>query len=150
MAGRAPLPSEAGTTLLEMILAMTILAIAIAAISGGMMTSVVTSDYHRQQSDAEAVLISAAEAIRTKPWSTSCPASYGLDGSDGITLPTGWDLSVVNVSSTAYSDGGVNFLPFTAASCATAKLHRVDIRVVAPDSRATEDLSVVKSMGVVP
>lgn len=54
---------ELGSSLLEILIAITILGIASAALLGGIATGTSNSNLHRQQADDDAVLVSAGEAV---------------------------------------------------------------------------------------
>ena len=64
MAGRR-LAGEVGESLIEVIMAVAILGIAIVALLGGLVTTIVGSSTHRDQSSGTAVLLSATEALKS-------------------------------------------------------------------------------------
>jgi prepilin-type N-terminal cleavage/methylation domain-containing protein len=66
---------EHGFSLVESVIAVAVLGIIVSAMVGGMATSIAMSSLHRQQSSANAVMVSAAEAIKHAPY-TPCAQSY--------------------------------------------------------------------------
>jgi len=63
---------ERGETLLELVVAVTIMGLAVAAIVGGMATSIMMSDIHRQEARAGAAARGARPA-RSGTWSSRGP-----------------------------------------------------------------------------
>lgn len=76
-----PGSGEAGFSLIEVLVAVTILGIAFTALLGAMATSIHTSDLHRQQAEVQAVLGSAVERVKSPetdrvPCATPTDATY--------------------------------------------------------------------------
>ena len=107
-----------------------------------------TSDVHRKQADANTVLLSAAEAIKdpaANPYQ-ACAGPGSYNPTSGVTLPSGWSSSSVQVVAVRYWDGTT----FTTTCSDTdslghiLQLQRVDLSVTSPDDRASLAMSVVK------
>jgi len=138
-----PVRTEAGTSLVEVLMTVAILGIAIVSIVAAMGTSIVGTDHHRKQAQAHTVLLSAVDAVKsqsTNPYQ-SCATVSSYTPSSGVTLPSGWSTSVISVTSVTYWNGST-----FAATCpaADAKLQLVDVAVSTPDGRATESVAIVK------
>jgi type II secretory pathway pseudopilin PulG len=130
---------DRGETLLEVLIAVVIMGIAIVAVIGGLVTSVVLSDIHRKQATAGAAVRDYAEAIENYvaaaghyvPCATT--ASYG---SVGFTGPGGYTPSVTAV---AYWNGSA-----WTPSCGTdLGLQQLKVQVASADQRASEQLTIV-------
>lgn len=130
---------EAGETLVETLVAVAILGIAGVSILGGLMASIVGSDYHRHQATAETLVRAAAEAVKGATYQP-CPATYTLPSpgagfASAITRVEYWSGTTV---------GNPNaFLP----NCVTAGdqgLQRITLTVTAADGRGTETIQVLK------
>jgi Tfp pilus assembly protein PilV len=136
----APGRTEAGTTLVEVMMAVAILSIGIVSIVGAMGTSIIGTDHHRNQAQAHTVLLSAVDAVKAETYKTTCPATY--NPATGVTLPAGWTPTSVSVTSIRYWD---NSVPGFVSSCAVnSMLQLVDVQVASPNGRATESVAVVK------
>ncbi|MEW6154328.1 MAG: type II secretion system protein [Actinomycetota bacterium] len=134
---------EAGTTLVEVVVAVAILGIAITTIVGGMGTSIIASDHHLKQSQAHTVLVSAVGAVKdatANPYQ-SCADASTYDPAAGVALPGGWTAAAVAVTGVDHWDGSA-FSPSCPAP--DGRLQLVTVTVTTPDSRATESVSFVK------
>jgi type II secretory pathway pseudopilin PulG len=130
---------DRGETLLELLIALTIMSIAVVAIVGGLLAGVAVSDIHRKQSTAGAAVRDYAENVEkyvAGTGYTSCAATsdYG-PGKAGIafTAPTGYVAAAVAVrywSGTAWTTG----------PCTDLGLQELTIQVASSDTRATERL----------
>lgn len=122
-----------------------IMGIAFVAILGGMATSIITSDIHRQEANAQAILRDYAEAVEGSTTWAGCsasPASYApaavtftmLPGYAGVYTPAATGVAFW-VSSTAT----------WAPACPGGKdpgLQKISLKV--SSARASETLDVVK------
>jgi type II secretory pathway pseudopilin PulG len=133
---------DRGETLLELLIALTIMSIAVVAIIGGLLASITVSDIHRKQSTAGAAVRDYAENVEkyvagTGYTSCGAPSAYAPAVS-GITFtaPVGYVASAVAVrywSGTAWTTG----------PCTDVGLQELTIQVASSDTRATERLVVV-------
>jgi type II secretory pathway pseudopilin PulG len=133
--------SDSGETLIEVLVAVTILGIAAVAILGGLVTSIQSSSMHRNQATGGAYVRSFAEAIQTsvdnaglKPCATAASAYSAVSVPD---LPAGYTPSVSAVQSWNGSTWG---------SCTPDGVQRLDLKVTTTgDSvhQAAETLTVI-------
>lgn len=130
---------EAGSTLVEVLVAVVILGTAFAAILGGMSTSSIASDLHRKQATAETVLRSLAEWVKAQPYDDDCPAGYSTSG---LRVPSGYEVAITGVQ---YWSGDN---PATFSSCLVDRgLQLVSLQARSTDGRATEAVQVLKRKG---
>ena len=128
---RAP-RSEAGFTLVELLLTIAILGIAVVAVVGAMMTSIQVSDLGRRQADGQTQLRAYAEAVAGAGY-TTCATSYPTSYSP----PSGYTAAMT----VAYWDGSSAF----TATCGTDKgLQRVTLTITATDGRGSETVATAK------
>lgn len=146
MRARDRIRGEAGFSLPEIILTIAIVGIAFAAILGGMATSIVVSDVHRKQATADALVRSAAEAVKDQAVAyVNCagPNAYR----DALpSAPSGYSVSITAV---AYWDG-TSSQPMTfSGACPSPDRGAQRITVVAAsnDGRASETLEFIKRSG---
>jgi prepilin-type N-terminal cleavage/methylation domain-containing protein len=132
--------SEAGMTLVELLMAVAIIGIAVVSIVGAMGTSIIGTDRHRKQAQAHTVLLSAVDSVKSQTY-VPCATAGSYTPATGVTLPAGWTASYVTVQSVTYWNG----LTFGPSACSPdPKLQLVKVQVATPDGRATESVSVVK------
>lgn len=141
-------PDEAGFTLVEVLIAVAILGIAFAALLGGMQSSILGSDIHRQQASAGAVLLQAAESVKDQSRNAFLSCAQVAAGSTynpytGLqSVPAGWAASgAVTVTAIDHWNGTT----FQSACSAAWPLQRVTLSVRSSSGRATETVSVVKA-----
>jgi Tfp pilus assembly protein PilV len=137
---RRPVRDEAGTTLVEVLMATAIMGIGVVAIVAGMGTSIIGTDHHRKQAQAHTVLLSAADVVKSQPYQ-ACATTSSYAPATGVTLPAGWTTSYVSVESVKYWNGSA-----FAAACPSpdSKLQLVEVKVATPDGRAADSVTVVK------
>ncbi|MFC0430083.1 prepilin-type N-terminal cleavage/methylation domain-containing protein [Kutzneria buriramensis] len=128
---------ERGETLLELLIAVVIMAVAVVAVVGALVNSIQLSDVHRKQATASAAVRDYGEAITNAVDGggyVSCagPSSYGT----GFTPPAGYTKSVGSVK---YWDGAA----WQTTCGADTGLQQVTIQVASADGRASEQLVVV-------
>jgi type II secretory pathway pseudopilin PulG len=130
-----------GETLIELLVAMTILGIAVVALVGGIGTSVVMSDIHRKQATAEAVIHTYAEAIEgsvAAPTTSyvACPTLTTYGSPPGFTVPSGFTATVTAI---AYREASGAF----ATTCSSnIGIQRLTLSVRSGDAKAKETLNV--------
>jgi type II secretory pathway pseudopilin PulG len=126
---------DEGATLIESLVAVSILGLAFTGIIGGMYTSVTTSDIDRKQAAAAAHLSSYAEAVKADAY-VACATTYP---GASFTAPPGFSKGAVTVR--YWDAAGGTFV----ATCGTDPgLQRVTLTVVSDDGRATADIHVAK------
>jgi Tfp pilus assembly protein PilV len=90
--------SEAGDTLIEVVIAVLVIALTAAALLGAITTSIVSSAAHRNLSTDDTLLRSYAEEVqyeveqRPTPLYQTCAATYSV--LPNFTVPTGYQLTV--------------------------------------------------------
>jgi type II secretory pathway pseudopilin PulG len=137
---------ERGDTLVELLITVAVLGIAGVALLGMIASGVFSSGLHRQQTNAQSVLVSAGEAIVDQvrnPYNLACTTpSYGVSG---VTLPTGWIAGVVTVGTVQYWNG-TTFQSTCYDNQADGFLHLqlVPITVKSPDGSTVVTRSFVK------
>jgi Tfp pilus assembly protein PilV len=96
--------SEAGDTLIEVLIATVIMAIAVVALMEGLATATSTSGFNRRLTEVQTVLGSAGAAL-TDPgrnsWSR-CAITGSYSPTSGVTLPAGWTASNVKITKVQY------------------------------------------------
>lgn len=132
---------ERGETLLELLIALTIMSIAVVAIVGGLVAGVAVSDIHRKQSTAGAAVRDYAEIVEKyvagAPY-TSCaaPSAYA-PATVGFTVPSG------GYTATAVALRYWSGTAWTTSPCTDVGLRELTIQVASTDSRAAEQLVLV-------
>lgn len=129
-----PNRTDAGETLIELIIAMAIMGIAVVAIVGGLATSIMMSDIHRKQTTAGAYVRSYAEAVSGHYDASPSPSSY-LPAAVGLTVPSGFTATVTQVRCWTGTEFGT--------CSASSSVQQVTLKVASTDSRASESLVVV-------
>ena len=143
--------SDAGFTLIEVLIAMVILGIGFTALLAAMGVAFSGATSFRQQSDAGGVALSAAERVKGAAYVNCATTSTYQSTARAITFPSTWGSAAVaqlqvTVTSVQYWDG-TKFASANACLDATSSLLRlqlVTVQAVSPDTRAIESLIVVK------
>lgn len=131
--------SEAGTTLVELLVTIVILGIAFTTLLGGTFTAVATADRQRKQSVAEATLRSFAEAVKgSTTFDASCSTGPYEDLSV-YTPPANFSHRVVSCQWLP-ADGGAPSTTKPAGPLAQL----LKLEVASDDGRATEAVDMVK------
>jgi prepilin-type N-terminal cleavage/methylation domain-containing protein len=146
---------EAGFTLVEVLVALSILGIAVTALLGGLGLTVQTSDIHRKQATSETLLRQAVENVKAAGYSPCHPA--GAVEPDPYTVgtvpvPTGYDA--VRIQSVAVWRSDTNAWDVVwngstwAGTCGAAyndpALQRITVEAKSLDGRAIEKVDIVK------
>jgi prepilin-type N-terminal cleavage/methylation domain-containing protein len=143
---------ESGFTLIEVLVALSILGIAIVALLAGMATAVQASDHHRKQANAETVLVRAVENLKSQDYQycptapSASPYSFTTTFSaDGIAAPT---IDKVEVWDGANFHDWWAHSAYSPSGCGTTfddgRLQRITLSVKSLDSRASESTTFVK------
>jgi type II secretory pathway pseudopilin PulG len=134
MTGR-PLGSDRGETLLELVVALSIMSVAVVAVVGGLATGVLMSDVHRKQTTAGMAVRNYAEAIIQAVDAGGYPATACAALATSFTAPAGYTATVL---STRYWDGSA-----WNSTCATdTGLRQLTLQVRSADARAVEQLVI--------
>ena len=131
---RAPRGDE-GFTLVEMLVAIALMGIGVAAVLSGIMTSIVTSDVHRKQATGETVMRGYAEEAKQVTYS-SCATTYTIPYS----APNGYTVVLEGVD---YWNGTA-WAAQPAPTCAsTPTVQRLRLATATDDGRGAESVEVV-------
>jgi hypothetical protein len=131
---------DAGTTLIEALMTIAIMAACFAAILGGVSTQILMSDLHRKQASAQTILRSYADAIEASTTWRGCAAVTGdyapgqMSYSD---YPSGYTPSATAVK---YWDAAGATFTSTCTTDPGLQLVTIQVRT----DRATESMDVVK------
>ena len=149
MISRIPAASgEDGYTLIEVMIAVAILGIVFVGLLGALMTIIIGSDVHRQQADANTVLVSAAEKLKDESVAyQSCAEATNavyLTAARSATMPEGWSATAaVSIEDVQYWDG-TEFQDTCLDGTEILRLQLIELKVVSPDGEADERLAIVK------
>jgi len=145
--------SEAGETLLELLISSSLMAVVVVTIVGAIGTMLLGSRVHRDHADANATLVAAAERVKSTDvarvaCATTTEASYLTAARSA--LPAGWSASLLQIDSISYETmslvGGVQTVSF-ASTCDTTDtlpLQLVTLKLTSPDGRVSPTLSFIK------
>jgi type II secretory pathway pseudopilin PulG len=131
---------DRGESLLELLVAVTIMGIAVVAVVGGIGTGILMSDIHRKQATAGAYVRDYAEAVEKavaaspSGYVANCAPNYAAS----FTPPGGYTAQI-----TAVSFWNGSSFPTTCDASADVGVQQVSLRVQSGDGRAAETLSVV-------
>ena len=142
---RERLSDDRGATLVELLMAVVIMAIAVGAIVGGLLTSITVSDTHRKQSTSGALARSYADTIAqfaaTNANYVDCASTTTYNpAAVGYALPPDYTSYTAQVAAVEYWNAATKQF---AGSCTSAGLQRVTVEVQSPDDRATERVVLV-------
>ncbi|HEY0165440.1 MAG TPA: hypothetical protein VGB75_00230 [Jatrophihabitans sp.] len=137
---RSEADRDRGETLLELLIGLTIMAVAVVAVVGGLVASIAVSDIHRKQATAGAAVRDYAENVEkfvAGAGYTACaaPSAYS-PGAVGFTAPSGYVATAVTVR---HWSGAA----WAASPCADIGLQELTVQVASSDTRASERLVVV-------
>lgn len=163
----SPRAAEAGDTLIEVLISTALLGLVVVAMIGGLATTVLGANVHRQQADANTVLVSAMERVKSSEFAysnvdcskqpTARRDAYEARARAG-SLPSGWAPSAISVSSVRFESitvvsgvPTVSFVPATdgpvpdSSNCTPGLTRQlVTLTLTSPDGSVTPSLSFVK------
>jgi Tfp pilus assembly protein PilV len=134
-------PDEAGESLVEVLVAVTIMGFAVVAIVSGIGTTILMTDVHRKQATAGVLVRNYAEAVEkyvaSGSYDSSASPNY-LPATVGFSSPSAnFTPSVQSVQ--CWDDTNKAFVTCAAGS----KVQRVLVKVNSSDQRASEALAVI-------
>jgi len=151
--------SEAGETLIEVLMASALMAVVVLAIIGGITTMLIGAKVHRDQTDGNAALTAAMEGIKSPSVTPTCDAAS--DPANPYRTAAGLP-STVSIQNIEYEvnrtnvNTGERYVDFDAsAQCSlppgapdpTASpltLQRITLQYTSTDNRVTPTLSFIK------
>ena len=132
---------DRGETLIELLVSITIMAVAVPAILGSVLAGVMMSDIHRKQVTASAAVRDYAEWLESyvAAGHYNTAGDYTAAASTGFAAPSGYTASAPVVTCWIPGAGKNNF-----GSCAAdSGIQQVTLSVASGDQRASEKLTVV-------
>ncbi|MET0885937.1 MAG: prepilin-type N-terminal cleavage/methylation domain-containing protein [Mycetocola sp.] len=87
---RVALANDRGETLVELLVAISILGIGIIALVGGLMVAITGSTEHRGRASADSLARSAAECIKDRSVGYAENGQYGACTGSGVTVAAKW------------------------------------------------------------
>lgn len=132
--------SDEGETLVELIIAITILAVAVIAIGSGIALSVVVSSQHREQATADDFLHNYAETLQPlyATCSGSTPPNYVSIAS--LATPGGFNAPTASVK---FWDPTAASFSLTSCPGTDAGLQQVTLNLTSVDNHANESIVVI-------
>ena len=131
-------PSDAGETLVEILLSIVILGIAVSALMFGMASAATTSGLHDDSAEQAELVRNYADAVQAMPYG-ACANFYTPTG---VAVPTGYTVTAVVVG---YASGASYPFPASCPATGDEGAQQVRVSVTPPDSRVrAEDLYIVK------
>jgi prepilin-type N-terminal cleavage/methylation domain-containing protein len=133
-----------GVTLVEILVAVSILGIALVTLMGGLWTAIVSSDQHRKEASAGVALRTYAEAVQNASYTGCATTSTYAPAAVGFTTPGGYTASVTTAEYWHPSGTDPNTGTFDTTCSTDQGLERLTLSVASSDSRATETIQVLK------
>jgi prepilin-type N-terminal cleavage/methylation domain-containing protein len=137
-----PGDSSRGETLVELLVAMSILGVAVVALVSGIGTSVLVSDVHRKEATAGAVVRTYGEAIQAAVdasatgYDTTCAGVSAYQSPAGFVAPSGFTAKVTAIS---YWNGSA----FVSTCSAGVAVQKLSLLASSTDNRAKESLDLI-------
>ena len=150
--------SEAGETLIEVMLSSALMGLVVVGVIGGLATTVLGAQVHREQADANTVLVSAMERIKSSDFDFSnvdCTktasvrqAAYEATAR-GVAMPSSWPTSSLAVSGSIQFENvvlvaGVPNVSFTTNCLPGLRRQLLTLMLTSPDGRVGPSLSFIK------
>ena len=123
-------------------MAIAIGGIAVTGLLAGLGTAINLSATHRGQANADTVLVSAADSVKSQTY-VACPSvsTSSYNPTQNVNLPSGWSPSNVTITQVRKWNGS-SFQ--TSCPASDGKLQLITIQAATPDGRSTETVDVVK------
>ena len=141
--------SEAGETLIEVLISSALMAIIVVAIVGGLATIVLAGHVHREQADANTSLVAAMERVKSPSLARvvcGTPSDYlATAQAASPPLPSGWAISIASIEYENYAPGAVSWdTTCHETTTNTLTLQRITLQLTTSDGRVSPKLSFVK------
>lgn len=138
---------ERGETLSELLMTILIMGIAFVSILAGLGTAIALSGVHRGQANADVVIVSAADAVKSQTQNAYVACNLATTSSysptTGVTLPSGWTAANLTITSVK-GWNGTAFATCTSGSTDN-KIELVTVQAVTPGTPSTtESVDVLK------
>jgi hypothetical protein len=140
--------SEAGETLIEVLMSSALLGVVVVAVIGGIITMLLGSTLHREQTDANAALVSALEQVKSPEVTRACavansshPYLAGLPST--VSIQT---IEYEKIVPDASGNPSVSWSSLLSDCSLTSPLtlQRITVKYTTPDSRVSALLSFIK------
>ena len=140
---------EAGVTLVELLMAITIMGFAVVLIVSALGTAIIVADTNNKQSRAQTIIQTWAEQVigaTYQPCSAKTGATSYLPGNNGVSagvVPAGYTPTITKVE--IWASGTTSPAAFTEPqTCTDTGLQRVWLSVSPPGGRGVQQLKVLK------
>jgi prepilin-type N-terminal cleavage/methylation domain-containing protein len=146
---RQDIASDAGFSLVEIVITIAIVGITFSAILGGLITSITVSALQRQEATADTIVRSAAELVKDSEQNPyrNC-AGTGAYSLTGLSIPSGFSVQITHV---AYWSWDGQPVPATYAvgfqpNCPSQDhgIQQITVAATSSDGQATESVQVIK------
>ena len=136
--------SEAGETLIEVLISSTLMAIIVVGLIGAVTTIVIGTRVHRDQADGNVALVEAMEKVRTPELARSCALNDGSHPYRAV-LPAGVTISSIEYQTNG-TDGSLVWSPSNGVCDLSSPLtlQRITLEYVNADSTVEPSLAFVK------
>jgi Tfp pilus assembly protein PilV len=141
--------SDAGSSLLEVLLAVLLLSLVVSGLLTAMLVSIRISALHRDRVEIESVLVSSAERLKSVakvPCAVPTDASY-LAAARAAATAKGWDGSTVQITSIQYWDGTTYGGTCYDNATNGLPLQQITLRATSPRGKVIRNLTLVKGVG---
>jgi prepilin-type N-terminal cleavage/methylation domain-containing protein len=142
---RQDIRSDAGFSLVEILVTIVIVGMTFTAILGGILASITASGLQRKQATADSLVRSAAELVKdsvSNPYS-NC-AGTGKYVLTGLSVPTGYSVSVTGVKYWSGNPQQLKPVPFNSSCPSDNGMQQITIVATSSDGQAAETVQVVK------
>jgi hypothetical protein len=142
--------SEAGETLVEVLIASVLMALVVVAIIGGFSTMLLGSKLHRDQADGNRTLVAAMEAVKSPDVPRKCATNDSSHPYYGLApLPSGVTIQTIEYEKIVPDASGNPSVSWSTsvADCdlsSSSTLQRITLLYTSTDKKTTPALSFVK------